>query len=94
VLVDNIAKAYWNHPAAKNLEPTAHRFGSEAWALYVDGGKVGKFDKQQLYKSIHKEKVMAYWVKKSDRHREAIRGADWNFVEQLLNDSQSRSNGM
>jgi hypothetical protein len=48
VLVNNIAKAYWNHVAATATEPTAHRFGDEAWALYVDGGKVGKFDKKQL----------------------------------------------
>jgi hypothetical protein len=79
VLVDNIAKAYWNHVVTEGSEPTAHRFGDEAWALYVNGTKVGKFDKQKIYRSIYEEKTMVYWAKKSDRHREIIRGVDWEL---------------
>ena len=79
VLVDNIAKAYWNHVATTGPEPTAHRFGDEAWALYVDGGKIGKFDKQRLYKSIYEEKVMTYWTRKSKRQLEAICTVDWEL---------------
>jgi hypothetical protein len=56
VLVNNIAKAYWNHFVAARAEPTTNQFGDEAWALYVKGEKVGKFDKHKLYYSICKEK--------------------------------------
>jgi hypothetical protein len=77
VLVDNIVKAYWNHVVAKGAEPTAHQFGNEAWALYVNQMKVGKFDKQKLHRSIYEEKTMEYWAKQSNLHREIIRGVDW-----------------
>jgi hypothetical protein len=79
VLVDNIAKAYWNHVSSTNSEPKAHRFSDEAWSLYLDGGKIGKFDKKKLYQSIHEETVMTYWATKSLRHREAIRDVDWDL---------------
>jgi hypothetical protein len=77
VLVDNVAKAYWNRVASTASEPQAHRFGDEAWALYVNKMKVGKFDKQRLYTSFREEKIMEYWASKSERHREAIRDVDW-----------------
>ena len=33
VLVNNIAKAYWNHMVAEGSKPTAHQFGNKAWVL-------------------------------------------------------------
>jgi hypothetical protein len=66
MLVDDIVKAYWNHMVAEGSEPAAHQFDNEAWALYVNGRKVGKFDKHKLYNSIYKyeEKTIEFWAKK------------------------------
>jgi hypothetical protein len=79
ILVDNLAKAYWNHLSAQSYEPSPQRFGDEGWALYIHGKKAGKFDKQRLYKSIFVKSVTKYWAKKAKRHREAMRDVDWDI---------------
>ena len=47
--------------------------------MYVAGEKVGRFQKRKLYDAISEERVMEYWAKKSNLHREAIRRIDWKL---------------
>ena len=79
ILVDNVAKAYWNHLCATNQTSGAARLGDEGWSLSVADGKIGWFDKRKLYNAIYEEDVMTYWAKKANLHREAIRGIDWEL---------------
>jgi hypothetical protein len=79
VLVDNVAKAYWNHVLQMGESPAAKPLGDEGWAIYVSGEKVGRFQKRKLYDAISEERVMEYWAKKSNLHREAIRRIDWKL---------------
>jgi ribonuclease HI len=77
VMVDNLAKSYWNHLCSVEHEPQSQRFGDEGWALHINNKKVSKFDKNRIYQSLYNEKVIEYWAKKAQRHREAMRSVDW-----------------
>ena len=79
ILVDNVAKAYWNHLLTTNQTSTAAGLGDEGWSLYVADEKIGRFDKRKLYDAIYQEDVMTYWAKKAHLHREAIRRIDWEL---------------
>jgi hypothetical protein len=76
-MVDNLAKSYWNHLCSEKHEPQSQRFGDEGWALHINNKKVSKFGKNRIYQSLYNEKVIEYWAKKAQRHREAMRSVDW-----------------
>lgn len=79
ILVDNVAKAFWNNLLQTRQTPTATALGDEGWSLYVSDQKIGRFNKQKLYNAIYEDTVMEYWAKKSQLHREAIREIDWDL---------------
>jgi hypothetical protein len=84
ILVDNVAKAYWNHLCAAHQKSFTARLGDEGWSLSVADGKIGWFDKRKLYNTVYEEDVMTYWAKKANLHRDATRSIDWELCGEAL----------
>ena len=61
ILVDNMAKAFWNSLNKAEHTPNPQRFGDEAWAIHYQGYKLNRMDKAALYHSIMEPTAKEYW---------------------------------
>jgi hypothetical protein len=80
ILVDNIAKAFWNHLNHSDHVPTPHRLGDEAWAIHFRGKKLNRMDKSTLYKAITEPTVKDYWGRRGHLQAEDIPNIDWDLI--------------
>ena len=60
ILVDNMAKAFWNSLNKAEHTPNPQRFGDEAWAIHYQGYKLNRMDKAAMYHSIMEPTAKEY----------------------------------
>ena len=80
ILVDNMAKAYWNHLNHGDHTPAPQRFGDEAWALHYQGNKLNRLDKAALYHAIMEPTAKEYWRHRGQLQAEDIANIDWELI--------------
>jgi hypothetical protein len=80
ILVDNIAKAFWNHLNRSGHEPAPQRLGDEAWAIHFHGRKLNRMDKSALYHAIMGPPTKEYWRYRGELQVADIANIDWDVI--------------
>jgi hypothetical protein len=61
VMVDHIAKAFWNHLSGSGHTPAPLQFGNKAWAIHFQGQKLNPMGNAKLYQSSTDPSAKEYW---------------------------------
>jgi hypothetical protein len=81
---DGLAKEYWNSCTIDDSWLPNNGFADKGWSVWIEGKKLTKVDKHQLYDHVFANRTKAYWIRKHSIKKELITNINWDACQQSL----------